>query len=66
MQDFLWHVKNHAWAIGPLLTFAAALIAAGIAWKFGRVQAEIARTQAAKAAAAARTARNKLRLELFE
>lgn len=52
--------------IGPLLTFVAALIAARIAWNFGQIQADIARTQAATAARAAATARNRLRFDLFD
>lgn len=59
-------VLDSLYKIGPLLTFASALVAAGIAWNFGRVQAQIAKGQAETAASAARTARNKLRLELFE
>jgi predicted metalloprotease len=54
-------------AVAPLL---AALLAAGVgAWvahKFGRIQESIAKQQAATAAAAATTARNKLRLDLFD
>jgi hypothetical protein len=54
-------------AVAPLL---AALLAAGVgAWvahKFGRIQEGIARQQAATAAAAAQTAKNKLKLELFD
>lgn len=54
-------------AVAPLL---AALLAAGVgAWvahKFGRIQESIAKQQAATAVAAAKTARNKLRLDLFD
>lgn len=54
-------------AVAPLL---AALLAAGVgAWvahKFGRIQETIARQQAETAAAAANTARNKLKFELFD
>ncbi|MEJ8851572.1 hypothetical protein [Variovorax rhizosphaerae] len=54
----------------PLLTFISTLIAAsvaaGVTIYFGRVQAGIARQQAKTAAMAAATARNKLRLDLFE
>lgn len=52
--------------IGPVLTFVAALFAAGVAVFFGRTQARIARQQAATAAGAALTAKNKLRLDLFD
>lgn len=44
----------------------AACIAGVVAWKFGAIQAGIARQQAATAAAAAQTAKSKLKLELFE
>ncbi len=54
-------------AVAPLF---AAVLAAGVgAWvthKFGRIQEDIARQQAATAAAAAQTAKSKLRLDLFE
>lgn len=50
-------------AVSPVL---AALLAGGVAWKFGSIQAGIARQQAATAASAAATARNKLKLDLFE
>lgn len=54
-------------AVAPLL---AALLAAGVgAWvahKFGRIQEGIARRQAETAAQAAKTARTKLRLDLFD
>ncbi len=54
-------------AMAPLL---AALLAAGVgAWvahKFGSIQASIARQQAETAAASAKTARNKLKLDLFD
>jgi len=44
----------------------AACIAGVVAWKFGSIQAGIARQQAATAAAAAQTAKSKLKLDLFE
>lgn len=47
----------------PLL---AAVLAGGVAWRFGSIQAGIARQQASTAAASAETARNKLRLDLFD
>lgn len=50
-------------AAAPLL---AAGIAGVVAWKFGSIQAGIARQQAETAAASAKTARNKLKLDLFE
>jgi hypothetical protein len=54
-------------AVAPLI---AALLAAGVgayvAHKFGTIQAGIARQQAETAKAAAATAKNKLKLELFE
>lgn len=50
-------------ASAPLL---AAVIAGGVAYKFGSMQAGIARQQADTAKAAADTAKNKLKLELFE
>lgn len=52
--------------LGPVFTFISAVIAAFVAAFFGRVQAKIARQQAATAAGAALTARNKLRLDLFD
>ncbi len=50
-------------AVSPVL---AALLAGGVAWKFGSIQAGIARQQAETAAASAKTARNKLKLDLFD
>ncbi|WP_143044687.1 hypothetical protein [Delftia lacustris] len=54
-------------AVAPLL---AALLAAGVgAWvahKFGRIQESIARQQAETAKASSSTARNKLKLDLFD
>ncbi|MDR0215913.1 MAG: hypothetical protein LBJ15_18220 [Comamonas sp.] len=54
-------------AVAPLI---AALLAAGVgAWvahKFGTIQAGIARQQAETARAAAATAKNKLKLDLFD
>jgi len=47
----------------PLL---AALLAGGVAWKFGSIQAGIARQQATTAASAVQTAKNKLKLDLFD
>jgi hypothetical protein len=52
--------------IGPVLTFMAALIAAGVAVFFGTIQARIARQQAATAAMAAKTAEHKLRADQFD
>lgn len=56
--------------IQPLLTPLAALLGAAsatyVTWRFGTIQAEIARQQAATASRAAETARKKLKLELFE
>lgn len=53
------------WAV-PLATLMGALAAARITWHFGSVQAGIARQQAETASLAAATARNKLKLELFD
>lgn len=47
----------------PLL---AAVLAGGVAWKFGSIQAGIAQQQAATAATAAATAKKKLKLDLFD
>lgn len=52
--------------LGPFLQFVAASMAVGVAYKFGKIQAGIARQQADTAALAAQTARNKLKYELFE
>ena len=60
------------WAtyIQPLLTPTVALVgalsASFVAWRFGSIQAAIARQQAATALGAAETARKKLKLELFD
>ncbi len=57
-------------ALQPWAPVIAASIAAGVgAWvahKFGRIQEDIARRQAETAAQAAKTARTKLRLDLFD
>lgn len=50
-------------AAAPLL---AACIAGLVAYKFGSIQASISRQQAATATTAAQTAKNKLKLDLFE
>lgn len=49
-----------------IVTVIASATAAFIAYKFGKAQADIGRQQARTAALAATTARNKLRLDLFE
>lgn len=54
-------------ALAPLCAaIIAASVGAWVAHKFGRIQEGIARQQAATAAAAAQTAKNKLKLDLFE
>jgi hypothetical protein len=50
----------------PLIQLITALLAGYIAYKFGSIQASIARQQAATAATAAQTARNRLKFDLFE
>lgn len=65
-------IANWPWqAIGDVvksfaLPVTAPLAAFYVANKFGHIQAEIGRRQAETAALAMRTARNKLRLDLFE
>lgn len=52
--------------IRTLATPVAAVSGVVIAYRFGAIQASIAQQQAVTAAQAARTARNKLKLDLFE
>lgn len=51
---------------GPIATVIAAVLAASVAFLFGLAQYSIAKRQAKTAAIAAETARNKLRMDLFD
>lgn len=75
MEQYAELIGRIDWAIAlewfkaatPLLAaLIASFTAAFVTIKFGRIQAAIADRQANTAALAARTARNKLRLDLFE
>lgn len=65
-QDQLFYIELAKAAAPFLAALTAAGIAAWVAHKFGRIQEAISRQQAETSAAAARTARNKLRLDLFD
>src|SRR5437773_4185799 len=51
---------------GPIATVIAAFTAAGIAWRFGRVQADIAAQQASTAALQAELANVRLQHDLYD
>lgn len=51
---------------GPIATIIAAVVAAGVAWQFGRGQRQIAQQQAVTAQGQENTARQRLKLDLYE